>query len=117
MNLLEAINSLWNARDALPTLEWALPNTRIKRRKLATQKASASPLHPGRFARICDTGYNVIEHAPVALIRATGDTPAADLRKHSDLQKYRTHKMAKKIQGEPRQEAQHILDRVAADTG
>ena len=25
MNLLEAINSLWNARDALPTLEWALP--------------------------------------------------------------------------------------------
>ena len=117
MDIQEAIKSLWNAHGSLSTLERALPATPIERRKLAAHYTGDSPLHRSRYARISGAGYDAIEHALRALIHATGDTPVADLRRQSDLQRHRVHKMVDYIRDESRRRAEHILDSIAADTG
>ena len=116
MDIQDAIKSLWNAHGSLSTLGRILPATPREQQRLA-QRPGGSSLHRSRYARISGTGYDAIEHALRALIHATGDTPVADLRRQSDLQRHRVHKMVEYIRGEPRRQAEEILDPIAADTG
>ena len=112
MDIEEAIGSLWNAGGALTRLAKITPASPSERR---------SPDRPlltrRRFAQVCGAAYDAIEHGLWALIHATGDTPVADLRKQSELQKHRLAKMAEYIEVPFRRQAEIILADIADDSG
>lgn len=112
MDIEEAVGSLWNAGGALARLTAAIPASDDEQRS-----ADRSLRVQRRLAQVCGAAYDAIEHGLWALIHATGDTPVADLRKQSELQKHRLMKMGEYIDSSYRQRAEAILSDIADEDG
>lgn len=112
MDIEEAVGSLWNAGGALARLTAAIPASDSEQ-----HGADRSLLGQRRLAQVCGAAYDAIEHGLWALIHATGDTPVADLRKQSELQRHRLMKMSEYIEAPTRQRSETILSDIADDDG